>query len=168
METINSNRDIKVEKDPKISDLQKTKAPPKTIPWLTRIITGVIFFLIGFYVVRFLLSNSSPATNVNVNSIDYHYYDSQTGANWTYDVPLNYTMIVGSSFNGTFPFTSNINCSLTITKAYSLTPGFVYQIHNLPLTFLPYTPTDYIVTIVAPYHPYSGSLNVEIYVNYPC
>ena len=77
---------------------------------------GILGLLHGLYL--------RAVSNVQVNGIDYHYYDSQTGANWTYFMPGNYSMVASSSVNGTFPFTSNLNCSMTFTKVYSLTPGF--------------------------------------------
>ena len=108
------------------------------------------------------------ASNVHVNGIGYHYYDTQTGDNWTYFMPVNITMASGSSVNGTFPFTSNLNCSMTFTKVHSLTPGFIYQVHNVPLTFFPSTPTDFNITIIAPSQPYTGPLDVKVYVYYTC
>lgn len=121
---------------------------------------GILGLLHGLYL--------RAVSNVQVNGIDYHYYDSQTGANWTYFMPGNYSMVASSSVNGTFPFTSNLNCSMTFTKVYSLTPGFIYQVHNLPLTFFPSTPTDFNITIIAPSQPYTGPLDVRVYVYYTC
>ena len=121
---------------------------------------GILGLLHGLYL--------RAVSNVQVNGIDYHYYDSQTGANWTYFMPGNYSMVASSSMNGTFPFTSNLNCSMTFTKVYSLTPGFIYQVHNLPLTFFPSTPTDINITIIAPSQPYTGPLDVKVYVYYTC
>ena len=121
---------------------------------------GILGLLHGLYL--------RAVSNVQVNGIDYHYYDSQTGANWTYFMPGNYSMVASSSMNGTFPFTSNLNCSMTFTKVYSLTPGFIYQVHNLPLTFFPSTPTDFNITIIAPSQPYTGPLDVKVYVYYTC
>ena len=121
---------------------------------------GILGLLHGLYL--------RAVSNVQVNGIDYHYYDSQTGANWTYFMPGNYSMVASSSVNGTFPFTSNLNCSMTFTKVYSLTPGFIYKVHNLPLTFFPSTPTDFNITIIAPSQPYTGPLDVRVYVYYTC
>lgn len=113
-------------------------------------------------------SQGTATSSVYINGTDYHYYNPETGAKWTYFTPGNYSMAAGSSINGTYPFTSNLNCSMTFTNASSLTPGFTYQIHNLPITFLPGTPTDLNITIIAPSHPFSGQLDVKIYVYYTC
>jgi hypothetical protein len=83
-------------------------------------------------------------------------------------MPGNYSLATDSVVNGTYPFTSNLNCSMTFTRVYSLTPGFVYQVHDLPVTFYPNVPTNFNVTIMAPPHPFSGPLSVKIYVYYNC
>jgi hypothetical protein len=152
----------------------KTKNEPTTgskkgSPWLW-ITLGMMFaaIILGLSHGLYLRAVSGAVSNVHVNGIEYHYYDPQTGANWTYSMPGNYSMATGSSVNGTYPFTSSLNCSMTFTNASALTPGFIYQVHNLPLTFFPYTPTNFNITIIAPSYPYTGPLDVKIYVYYTC
>jgi len=128
-------------------------------------------FILSLLIISFLdygLSHGIYSANVHIYGIDYHYYDPETGANWTYFMPGNYSMSTDSVVNGTYPFTSDLNCSMTFTKFYSLTPGFVYQVQNLPITFHPEVPTNLNITMIAPSHPFSGPLNVKIYVYYNC
>jgi hypothetical protein len=141
--------------------------PKKGGSWL-RTVLGILAFIMVLSLLNYESSQGSSASNVHVNGIDYHYYDSQTGANWTYFMPGNYSMAADSSVNGSYPFTSDLNCSMTFTNAYSLTPGFIYQVHGLPLTFFPSTPTDFNITIIAPSHSYAGPLDVKVYVYYTC
>ncbi len=161
-----AKKGITHKEEDKLKEETVTK-PTKRRPWL-RTILGIFAFVILLYALSYESTQGTSATNVQVNGIDYHYYDPQTGANWTYFMPGNYSMATGSSANGSYPFMSNLNCSMTFINASALTPGFLYQVHNLPLTFFPSKPTDFNITIVAPSHPYTGPLEVEVYVYYTC
>ena len=165
-ESLVKKEGIQKEQGEKIKDESRTE--PKKGRSRLQTILGVMAFIVILSLLSYESSQGSSASSVHVNGIDYHYYDPETGANWTYFMPGNYSMAAGSSINGTYPSTSNLNCSMTFTNVSSLTPGFVYQIHDLPLTFLPDTPTDLNITIIAPSHPFSGPLDVKIWVYYTC
>ena len=140
-------------------------APKKRRSWL--------WTLLGMAIIGAILGLASglyhrAVSTAHVNGIDFYYYDSQTGANWTYFMPEYFSMAPGSSMNNITPFTPDINCSGAITNIYALTPGFVILVHPLPLTLLPHVPTDFNLTIVAPSHPYSGSLDVKEDFYYTC
>lgn len=152
----------------KIIPKTSERIQPKKRRSKLEIFIGVIVFILIFSLVNYESSQGSYASSININGIDYHYYNPQTNTNWTYFVPGNYNMASGSSISDTSPFTSNLNCSMIFTNVYSLTPGFTVQVQDLPLTFYPATPTDMNMTIIAPSHPFSGSLNVGIWVNYTC
>ncbi len=165
-ESLVKKEGIQKEQGEKSKDESRTE--PKKGRSRLQTILGVMAFIAILSLLSYESSQGSSASSVHINGIDYHYYDPGTGANWTYFMPGNYSIAAGSSINGTYPFTSNLNCSMTFTNVSSLTPGFVYQIHDLPLTFLPATPTDLNVTIIAPSHPFSGSLDVKIWIYYTC
>ena len=165
-ESLIKKEGIQKEQDEKIKD--ESRIEPKKGRSRLQTILGVVVFIVILSLLSYESSQGSSASSVHVNGIDYHYYDPGTDANWTYFMPGNYSMAADSSINGTYPFTSNLNCSMTFTNVSSLTLGFTYQIHNLPLTFLPETPTDLNITIIAPSRPFSGSLDVKIWVYYTC
>lgn len=165
-ESLVKKEEIQKEQSNKIKDASKIE--PKKRRSKLQIILGAIAFIVILSLLVYESSQKSSASSVNIYGIDYHYYDPDTGANWTYFMPGNYTMAAGSTINGSYPFTSDLNCSMTFTKVYSLTPGFVYQIHDLPLTFFPATPMNFNITIMAPPNSFSGQLDVKIYVNYTC
>ena len=157
---------IQKEQSDKIKN-EPTTESKKGRPWLWTMLGMVIAAtILGLLHGGYLSSGSN--SNGYVNGINYHYYDPQTGAKWTLSIPVNFSVASDSSANFTYPFTSNLNCSMTVTNAYSLTPGFIYHFHNLPFTFFPYTPTNYSITLIAPSHPYTGPLDVMIYVYYTC
>ena len=165
-ESLVKKEGIQKEQGEKIKDESRTE--PKKGRSRLQTILGVMAFIVILSLLSYESSQGSSASSVHINGIGYHYYNPETGANWTYFMPGNYSMATGSSINGSYPFTSNLNCSMTFTNVSSLTPGFLYQIHDLPLTFLPATQTDLNVTIIAPSHPFSGPLDVKIWVYYTC
>lgn len=129
---------------------------------------SILAFLVGFFVVGYLLSNNNgfSGTGVHITELTYHYYNPETGLKWTYSLPNGFNMGVGTTTNITTSFTSNLTCSMTISQGYATTQGFTYFIHNLPVTFEPSQPGNYTVTITAPTHQYSGTLNVDITIIY--
>lgn len=130
---------------------------------------SILAFLVGFFVVGYLLSNSNngfSGTGVHITGLTYHYYNPETGLKWTYSLPNGFNMGVGTTTNITTPFTSNLTCSMTFSQAYATTQGFTFFIHNLPVTFEPNQPGSYTVTITAPSYQYSGPLDVNMTVTY--
>ena len=128
-ESLVKKEGIQKEQGEKSKDESRTE--PKKGRSRLQTILGVMAFIAILSLLSYESSQGSSASSVHINGIDYHYYDPGTGANWTYFMPGNYSIAAGSSINGTYPFTSNLNCSMTFTNVSSLTPGFVYQIHDL-------------------------------------
>lgn len=129
-------------------------------------VVSVMAFLVGFFFVSFLLSQGSSATDVHITSINYHYYNPQSGYNWTYSLPEGFDMQTGSTVNGSYPFTSNLTCSMTLINAYAITPGFGFNIPHLPVTFGSGQTSNFNIDITAPSYQYSGPLNVQMVVTY--
>lgn len=147
---------------------RKVKNPFKTGFIIVAIILSVFvgLILIGIFVGP-TTSNSSTG-NVYITNVTYHYFDPQTGNNWTYTIPANISIQQSATASEITPFTSNNNCTFTFQSVYALTQGFNFSFRHLPLTFYPNNETNMDMSITAPNHSYNGSLNVEIVVTSNC
>lgn len=133
---------------------------------LSKKVISVIAFLVGFFFVSLLFSQSSSTTGVQITNINYRYYNPQSSYNWTYSLAKSFDMNIGSTINGSYPFTDNLTCSFTIINAYAITSGFKFIIPNLPVTFEPGQTSNFNIYITAPSYQYSGPLNVQEVVTY--
>lgn len=136
--------------------------------WKVFVVGFVIYVLLAgtVFLISFLLYGNSIGNMVHITGIYYHYYDPQTGHAWTYSVPIQINLTEGSTSNATFPFTSNLTCSLTISDVYATTPGFEFILNGIPITVQPYQTVNITMSIIAPSFNYTGPLNVNETVTY--
>ncbi|MEM3828888.1 MAG: hypothetical protein QXP36_06720 [Conexivisphaerales archaeon] len=170
------------------TSVSQTEKPRKLGRYSKRIIS-IVAFLIGFFIVGYILSSynqgyiSSPykvsapynvtstypynySAGVHITMLTYHYYNPKTGEVWTYSLTRSFDIGTNATINMSIPFTSNLTCSMTISDVYATTPGFTVFIHPPTVTFQPGQPSSFNFTIISPPYSYSGPLDINITVVY--